>query len=423
MKRRLAAVTAAVALTIAGCGSGGDLATQKPTDRLEVVSWWTSASEKPALESLLESYKAAHSGVTVVDGAVAGGGGSNVSVVLASRLTAGDPPDVWQTFVGSSTQAYARKGRVADVSSVYTSGNLAGVLPKGVLDAVTVDGKQYSVPTGSHRSNVLFFSKAALARAGVAPPAAGYTMTAFLADLDKVGPSGLCLGGKDAFASAELFENILLSTVGTDGWLRIGSDRFDWSGDQARTALTQFGTVLTHADPASDGLTWDQATKKLAGGECAFESFNDSAYGELVANGATDQTIGSVPFPGTDEQYLAVIDAFVVASDAADGRNGLDYLQVVASPEATLAFNAIKGSVPVRTDVPLSSLSPYQQGAAQAFRDKTFLLSIVHGEAMSPAFQQGFYDAIATYRSSRDPAVFAKTLADAVRANQGLNAP
>ena len=133
MKRRLAAVTAAVALTIAGCGSGGDLATQKPTDRLEVVSWWTSASEKPALESLLESYKAAHSGVTVVDGAVAGGGGSNVSVVLASRLTAGDPPDVWQTFVGSSTQAYARKGRVADVSSVYTSGNLAGVLPKGVL--------------------------------------------------------------------------------------------------------------------------------------------------------------------------------------------------------------------------------------------------------------------------------------------------
>ena len=61
--------------------------------------------------------------------------------------------------------------------------------------------------------------------------------------------------------------------------------------------------------------------------------------------------------------------------------------------------------MPVRTDVPLSSLSPYQQSAAQALRDKTFLLSIVHGEAMSPAFQQGFYDAIATYRSSRDPAV------------------
>ncbi len=419
-------MAAAVALAVAGCGSGGDVATQQPTDRLEVVSWWTSASEKPALESLFNSYRAAHPGVTVIDGAVAGGGGSNVSVVLASRLTAGDPPDVWQTFVGSSTQAYARKGRIADVSSVYTTGNFAGVLPKGVLDAVTVDGKQYSVPTGSHRSNVLWYSKTALAKAGIKPPAAGYTMPAFLADLTKVsqtGGTGLCLGGKDAFAPAELFENILLSTVGPDGWSRIQSDRFDWSGDQARSALAQFTSVLNHADPANDGLTWDQATKKLAGGQCAFESFNDSAYGELVADGATDATIGSVPFPGTDADYLAVIDAFVVGSNATNGRNGLDFLQTIASPEATLKFNAIKGSVPVRTDVPTTSLSPYQQSAAQALRDKTFLLSIVHGEAMSPAFQQGFYDAIATYRSSHDPAVFANTLSNSVQADQGLNAP
>jgi len=257
VRRRLAAlssaITAAVALVVAGCGSGGDLAAQQPTNRLEVMSWWTSASEKPALESLLESYKATHSGVTVVDGAVAGGGGSNVSVVLASRLQAGDPPDVWQTFVGSSTQAYARKGRIADVSSVYASANLAGVLPKGVLDAVTVDGKQYSVPTGSHRSNVLFFSKTALAKAGVTPPAGGYTMPAFLADLAKVGQSGgtgLCLGGKDAFAPAELFENILLSTVGADGWSRIGSDRFDWYPGRSRYP----GSVRSKR---SAGCGWD----------------------------------------------------------------------------------------------------------------------------------------------------------------------
>ena len=426
MRRRWAAVAAAAVVALAGCGDGGDVAAQKPTDRLEVVSWWTSASEKPALESLIDSYRAAHTGVNVIDAAVAGGGGSNVQVVLASRLQAGDPPGVWQTFIGSSTQAYASKGRVADVSSVYTAQNLASVLPKGVLDAVTVDGRQYSVPTGSHRSNVLFFNRAALAKAGITVPANGYTEQAFLADLAKVGQSGgtaLCLGGKDAFASAELFENVLLSGVGVDGWNRIIGDKFDWSGEQAQAALGRFGTILDHADPASGGLTWDQATKKLASGGCAFEAFNDSAYGELVADGATDATIGSVPFPGTDDAYVAIIDAFVVGKGAVDGRNGLDFLQVVASGDATLKFNAIKGSVPVRTDVPTTSLSPYQRSAAQALRDKTFLLSIVHGEAMSPAFEQGFYDAVAAYRTSRDPAVFAKTLTDAVQANQGLNTP
>jgi hypothetical protein len=32
-----------------------------------------------------------------------------------------------------------------------------------------------------------------------------------------------------------------------------------------------------------------QATKRLAGGECAFESMNDSAYRELVVDGAQEE--------------------------------------------------------------------------------------------------------------------------------------
>lgn len=428
MSRRsgLVALAVAAALALAACGAGGDPATQQPTNRLEIVSWWTSASEKPALKVLLDAYSAAHPGVEVVDLAVAGGGGSNVQVVLASRLQAGNPPAVWQTFIGSSTAAYASRGRIADVSAVYASTGLAAALPKGVLDAVTVDGRQYSVPTGSHRSNVLFFNRAALAKAGVQVPAQSYAMPAFLADLAKVRQSGgtpLCLGGKDPFAAAELFESVLLAGIGPVGWAGITADRFDWSGPQARAALTTFGAILDQADPANPGLTWDQATGKLAAGDCAFEAFNDSAYGELIADRATEQTIGAVPFPGTDGAYLAIVDAFAVGSGAVDARNGVDFLQVVGSKEATTAFNRIKGSVPVRTDVDVSSLSPYQQSAAKALREQTFLLSIVHGEAMSPAFQQGFYDAVATYRAGRDPAQFTRTLTDAVVSGRGVTVP
>jgi glucose/mannose transport system substrate-binding protein len=65
-----------------------------------VVSWWVSPSEHPALEVLLNAFKARNSNAEVVDGAIAGGGSSNVQVALAARLQAGDPPDVWQTFLG-----------------------------------------------------------------------------------------------------------------------------------------------------------------------------------------------------------------------------------------------------------------------------------------------------------------------------------
>ena len=42
------------------------------------------------------------------------------------------------------------------------------------------------------------------------------------------------------------------------------------------------------------------------------------------------------------------------------------------------------------------------------------LLSITHGEAMSPEFQEGFYDAVFTYVRTRNADAFADDLEDAV---------
>lgn len=413
-----ACVGAVTALALTACSSGTPGApSTEATNRLEVLSWWTSASEKPALDQLFTDYKAAHPGVEVVDLSVAGGSGSNVQVILAQRLKSGTPPDVWQTFAGASVQAYATSGQVADVSSIYASGAYAQSLPPGIKDSMTRDGKQFGVPTGAHRSNVLFYNTAALSKAGINPPAAGYTLDAFVADLAKAKSAGvpLCLGGKDTFTAAELFENILLAQIGPQGWTKIVGDSFDWNGADARAALATFSTVLDAADPQAGGLSWDQATAKLAKGECAFESMNDSAYGELVRGGAEEgATFGAVAFPGTDASFVAVIDTFVVAKNAANGKNALDFLTTLTKPETQLAFNKLKGSVPLGSDVAVDQMSPYQQASAAALRAGEPLLSIVHGEAMSPQFQQGFYDAVASFVDSRDAGAFSRTLSEAV---------
>jgi glucose/mannose transport system substrate-binding protein len=413
----LTAAVLALVLGVAGCSSDTPSATG-PTPNLEVVSWWTSGSEQQSLGVLFDSYRAGHSGVDVANATVAGGGGSNAQVVLAQRLISGDPPDAWQTFPGGALSAFVAQDQVRDVSSVYAADGLATVLPKPILDGLTVDGHQYGVPTSAHRGNVLFFNRALLTKAGVALPGAGYTAAQFRADLgtlDDAGITPLCLGAKDAFTTTALFENTLLGVVGPDGWQRISADRFDWDGPQAREALNQFGAILDHADPEAAALSWDAATKKLAAGGCAFESLNDSAYGELLTAGAVDgRDFSEVPYPGTDASYVAVVDTFVSASKAANAKNALDFLAVIGSADTQVAFSKVKGSVPVRTDADVSSLTPYQQSAAQALRTGTVLWSITHGEATSPRFQQGFYDAVATYVRSRDARAFSKTLTDAL---------
>ena len=249
-----------------------------------------------------------------------GGAGSNAIVELAKRLQHDDPPDVWQTFAGKSVQGYASRGVVRSVASVFDSEDLRR------------DDEPHDPPlascatasrTGSRPARTAATScgstRSCSRRRASTPPASGYTLAAFLADLAKVKASGalpLCLGGKDRFTTVELFENTLLSSIGTQGWKDMVGDDLDWRSDQVQTALKSFGVMLGYADPQASGLTWDQATKKLAAGGCAFESMNDSAFGELVAAGAReDQDFGSTAFPGTDKTFLAVVDVFVAATE------------------------------------------------------------------------------------------------------------
>jgi glucose/mannose transport system substrate-binding protein len=417
-RRRAAAAVAALALTLSACGGDTPTSATKSTKQLEVVSWWTSGSEAAALDALFAGFRESNPGVDAVNGAVAGGAGSKAIVELAKRLQRDDPPDVWQTFAGKSVQGYAKRGQVRNVDSVFKSDDLRARMQPTILKSVMRDGRPFGVPTGAHRSNVLWFNKALLAKAGVSPPSSGYTLAAFLADLEKVKASGatpLCLGAKDAFTTVELFENTLLSSIGTSGWKDVVGDDLDWRGDRVQTALKRFGTMLGYADPEASRLTWDQATKKLASGGCAFESMNDSAFGELVATGAKeDEDFGATAFPGTDKSFLAVVDVFVAATKAKNAKNALAFLGAIDEPSTQIAFNKAKGSVPVVRDVDISSLAAYQRASSKALWTSPVLLSITHGEAMSPEFQEGFYDAVSTYVRTRDTDAFADDLEDAV---------
>jgi glucose/mannose transport system substrate-binding protein len=417
-RRAVAAALVAMAVTLAACGDNSPTSATTDTKQLEVVSWWTSGSEAAALDKLFAAFRRSDPGVDAVNAAVAGGAGSKARVELAKRLQRDDPPDVWQTFAGKSVQGYASRGFVRSVAPVFAREDLEARMQPTILRSVMRDGRPYGVPTGAHRGNMLWFNKRLLERAGVSPPSSGYTLAAFLADLEKVKASGataLCLGGRDRFTTAELLENTLLSSIGTSGWKDMVGDDLDWRGGPVKTALKQFGALLRYSDPQAERLTWDQATKKLASGGCAFEAMNDSAFGELISAGAKpNEDFGATAFPGTQASFLAVVDVFVAATKAKNAKNALAFLGDISTPATQLAFNRSKGSIPVVRGVDVAALPAYQRASSKAFWSSPVLLSIAHGEAMSPEFQEGFYNGISTYVRTRSADAFADDLEDAV---------
>lgn len=421
------AATATLALSLAACGSSssgtstsgsGSAASSASTNALEVFSWWTSGSEDAALKTLISSYESAFPGVKVTNGAVAGGGGGNAQQVLATRIQGGTPPDIFQGHPAKSLDTYLDANALADLTSVYDKNGFRDVMPKEMIDAQTKDGKIYSISVGAHRGNVLWYSLPLLQKAGVTPPADGYTNEQFLADLAKVKASGstaLCLGGKDTFAVNQLFENTLLGTIGKDKWNQLTSGAVGWDDAGVKQAADTYSKIMTYADPDASALTWDQAAKKLGDGQCAFNSMGDWEYGELVKAGkAEGKDFGYAPHPGTTGNFVLVVDSFAIAAKAKDVKNAEDFAATLGKPEVQLAFNKIKGSTPIRTDVDVSSLPPYQQAAAKSYRSDALVWSITHGEATAPTFQQGFYDAVTQFVQSKDVGSFVSQLTSAV---------
>ena len=471
-QRLVALLTAATtALALTACSGGS----HSSSGSIDVLSWWTSASESSALDTLIDQHRQRNPGASVDEIAVVGGGGSQAHVTLATRIANGDAPDVWQSLVGGNITAWHNANAVGDVSSLF-SDEVKAQLPDDVLSSVTVDGKQYAAPMSVHRANVLMYNRDVLEKAGIAEPGEGYSLTRLLADLDTLkakGTTPMCIGAADSITTAGLFESVLLATVGQEGWEKIEADRFDWNGQEVKDALGTFGQLIDHsdyADQADRPRTWDEASSRLAAGECGFYQMNDSALGESLAVGdsmadsATSAAAGAAPgtaagtagatggstagataastdgataastgetadaspvssavFPGTEGSFLMVADAFVTSSST-DNRDGADaFLTSALDPEVQTTFCKVKGCVPTRNDADVSSLSSYQQQAAGDLRSQTVLSSISYGEVISPAVQDGFFQAVKSYISTRDASSFGRVLTD--RVNEGAGGP
>ena len=464
-QRVIALLTAATtALAITACSGGS---TPTANGSIDVLSWWTSTSESSALNVLVDRYEKQNPGTSVDETAVVGGGGSQAHVVLATRIAHGDPPDVWQSLVGGNITAWHNAGAVGDVSSLFTD-EVKAQLPENVLSSVSVDGKQYAAPLSAHRANVLMYNRDVLKGAGIAEPGEGYTLDQFLADLEALkakGTTALCIGGADSISTAGLFEAVLLATVGKEGWERIEADRFDWSGQEVQTALNTFGRLIDYTDATGKNNTWSEASGRLAAGECGFYQMNDSAFAESTAlndsgaapsagasadapsstapsadtnvdtpsstapSAGTDtdapstgaSPVAATVFPGTEGTFLMVVDSFVVSSSTGNRDNANAFLTTALDPQVETDFCKVKGCVPVRNDADVSSLTPYQQQTADALRSQTVLNSISYGEVISPAMQDGFFQAVKNYIATRDAASFNRILTE--RLNEGAGGP
>lgn len=420
--RKISLVAGAVVagLVLASCGSDdGGTGGGTASDEVEVFTWWTEGGEKAGLDGLVSTFEQ-QSDFTFVNGAVAGGAGSNAKAVLASRLQSQDPPDTFQAHAGAELADYIQAGQIQDVSSLYDEEGWTDVFPQGVLDAITVDGKIYSVPVNIHRANVVWANPTVLKDAGITEVPAD--IDAWISDMEKLKAGGIeaPLAVATDWTQVHLFETVLISDLGPEAYSGLWTGDTDWASADVTAAIEDYKTLLSFANTDRSGLDWPDAAKYVTDGKAAYTVMGDWTAGAFKDQGLVDgEDYTWFPVPGQDGVFDFLADSFTLPVGAPNEAGAKAWLGTVGSAEGQEAFNTAKGSIPVRTDADPKAYDDYQQAAIEAFAQDEIVPSLAHGAAAPVAWLTEISSAVGQFGGSGDVAGFQESLVTAAETHAG----
>jgi len=370
---------------------------------VEVFSWWTEGGEKAGLDGLVSTFNKDYPDYKFVNGAVAGGAGSNAKAVLASRLQSQDPPSTFQAHAGAELSDYIGAGQIQDISSLYDEEGWAEVFPQGIIDALTVDDKIYSVPANIHRANVVWANPQVIEDAGITEVPS--SVDAWIADMGKLRDEGVeaPLAVATDWTQVQLLETILISDLGPDGYSGLWNGDTDWASGDVTDALEDYETVLSYSNTDRSGLDWPDAAKYVTDGQAAYTVMGDWTVGAFKEQGLLDgKDYAWFPVPGQEDVFDFLADSFTLPVGAPNEEGAKNWLRTVGGADGQQAFNTKKGSIPVRTDAKASVYDPYQQAAIKAFTQDTIVPSLAHGAAAPVAWLTDITSAVGQFGNTTD---------------------
>jgi glucose/mannose transport system substrate-binding protein len=374
-----------------------------PAGQLVIGSWWTSGGEAAGLSGMFDIYASENPDVEVVNATVAGGAGSVFKGVLKTRLIGGDPPDTFQLHAGLEVEGYSPEQYLAPIDDIYASEGLETAFPPDLLTLLKAYGGHYwGVPVNIHRSNVLWYNKKIFEENNLSPPT---TFDEFLAVCEALKAKGITphiIGSSGAWQIGHLFENVLLGTLGAEGYWGLWTGATPWTDPKVTEALETFKKMVDYANPDHPALSWDGAAGYIIEGKGAMYIMGDWTNGEFTKYEFTDY--GWTPPPGTKGIFMALSDSFALTKDAPNPENARNWLKVCGSKAGQEAFNPKKGSLCARTDCDPALFNEYLQSAMADWAVDAIVPSVQHGAAAYESWVADYDDALTLFMATWDVA-------------------
>ena len=357
---------------------------------LELIHWWTAGGEAEALRALLEGFIEAteYEESAISENPAPGGAGSALNAAVQSRLVDDDPPSTFQLWPGESLRPFLDSDVLADISDIW-----ADDLEESYIDSVRElarDGDAYvAVPINIHRLNNLFYNVDVVEDSGVDPetlddPEA--LLEAFEA-VDEAGYTPLAHQTQEAWPTLQLWETVFIGHAGADAFRTLldrGVSSLETEVAESLRLVERYGD---YASSDASSIAWDEANGQVIDGDAAFTHQGDWAAGHYGAVGLEyGEQWDYTAFPGTEDAYTMVLDAFVMPEPNPTPELTAAFLEYCGTADAQERFNPPKGSIPPRTDVSTEAFPPFLQDQMRDFDASSAQLpTLTHGSGIDPS--------------------------------------
>ena len=363
---------------------------------IEVAHFWIAPSESKALDVYRRAWAAAGGRWTDT---TAPNRTSELQIML-DRIANGYPPTVMQWNAHEGSQELSEMGVVQDIEEVATADRWRDFLPASILESITHEGRIFLAPTNIHAENWLWTNRMIFDRLGLELPR---TWDDVLSSAEAIAAAGYqpIAMGTGQWEVSLIFNAIIYDSYGRDGYLRLMKDADAQAvmDDRMIKALRILRRLRPYVSTDRDDKTWAGASRAVGEGRAAMQFMGDWAKGELLNAGfALDKDFRCSLTPGTAGTYFLDIDAFAfpLTSRPEERHAQLLFARQIMQTDNQIAFNAIKGAISVRTDVPRDQID----SCARIGLDRIATRSLnvpAQSSAMPTHMSEGWIVAVADY--------------------------
>jgi len=394
-----AAVTDTETATVTGPGDG----------ELRVAHWWRAGDGQDAITALVSGFRDRYPEAEIDMDRIRDGAPRSLRDGIRDRIESGTPPSTWQTWPGATLRPIAEDGLLRDIeASVWDRNDMKTAYTEGVQQLAAPAGDLVTVPLSVHRVNNLFYNVDVVESAGVDPEGISSPralIDAFEAVATETDAVPMAHQTRAPWSTVQLWETVLLGEHGAETYETVTSGQVGQVEREIEDTLAITAEYSDYFNEDAAAVSFTEANRRVIEGEAAFIHQGDWAAGAYRDTGdfEFETDWNRTPFPGTDGLYAVTVDSFPYPTNNPSPDTTTTFLRYCGSAEGQVRFNAEKGSIPPRTDVPADRFGPFLTGQMRDYEQSTAQPpSIMHGLAVRPPVRDELGTAFGTFTSDWD---------------------